>query len=189
MRKAGGGNYPPSLDVLVQGRFLRKKYKDPMTESGEWDVITAARGMTGEGGSPQQQQPGRGRNGAPSTGLGAPLPAGRWLSTRLNPVALHPAAAWRPAASWAFAARARKPRSACTRAEARTTTSGRSCSAASATVLGRCPARARPASEAERGKSRVRTTQAWPQRRTQSSRVSGPGGFQRGVGGRRGGGG
>ena len=72
MRKAGGGNYPPSLDVLVQGRFLRKKYKDPMTESGEWDVITAARGMTGEGGSPQQQQPGRGRNGAPSTGLSAP---------------------------------------------------------------------------------------------------------------------
>jgi type II secretory pathway pseudopilin PulG len=82
MRKAGGGNYPPSLDVLVQGRFLRKKYKDPMTESGEWDVITAARGMTGEGGSPQQQQPGRGRNGAPSTGLGAP-PSGR--ASAFNP--------------------------------------------------------------------------------------------------------
>ena len=75
MRKAGGGNYPPSLDVLVQGRFLRKKYKDPMTESGEWDLITAASNM-GEGGSPRPQQPARGRGGAPSTGLSAP-PSGR----------------------------------------------------------------------------------------------------------------
>lgn len=75
MRKAGGGNYPVSLDLLVQGRFLRKKYKDPMTESGEWDLITAATNM-GEGGSPQQGQPGRGRGGAPSTGLSAP-PSGR----------------------------------------------------------------------------------------------------------------
>ena len=74
MRKAGGGNYPPSLDVLVQGRFLRKKYKDPMTESGEWDLITAASGLSGPAGS---QQPGRGgRTGAPSTGLSAP-PSGR----------------------------------------------------------------------------------------------------------------
>ena len=45
MRKMGGGNYPPSLDVLVQGRFLRKKYKDPMTKDGEWDVILAAGGV------------------------------------------------------------------------------------------------------------------------------------------------
>ena len=73
MRKAGGGNYPPSLDVLVQGRFLRKKYKDPMTEKGEWDLITAA-SNPGQGGSPQLQQPGRGRGGAPSTGLSAPPP-------------------------------------------------------------------------------------------------------------------
>jgi translation initiation factor IF-2 len=56
----------------VQGRFLRKKYKDPMTESGEWDQILAGGGVPGQGGSPQQQQqPGRGRGG-PSTGLIAP---------------------------------------------------------------------------------------------------------------------
>jgi type II secretory pathway pseudopilin PulG len=72
MRKMGGGNYPPSLDVLVQGRFLRKKYKDPMTKDGEWDVILAAGGVPGQGGS-APQQPGRsGRGGAPSTGLNAP---------------------------------------------------------------------------------------------------------------------
>jgi type II secretory pathway pseudopilin PulG len=71
-RKMGGGNFPPNLDVLVQGRFLRKKYKDPMTEKGEWDLILAGGGVPGEGGSPQQpQQPGmgRGRVGGPSTGL------------------------------------------------------------------------------------------------------------------------
>jgi type II secretory pathway pseudopilin PulG len=80
-RKMGGGSYPPNLDVLVQGRFLRKKYKDPMTENdqsvpanqrGEWDVITAAGGVPGQGG-PAPQQPGqRGRIGTPSTGLSAP---------------------------------------------------------------------------------------------------------------------
>ena len=53
MRKMGGGNYPPSLDVLVQGRFLRKKYKDPMTKDGEWDVILAAGGVPGQGGPTQ----------------------------------------------------------------------------------------------------------------------------------------
>src|SRR3954471_288045 len=82
MRKMGGGSYPPNLDVLVQGRFLRQKYKDPMTENdpsmpmnqrGEWDVITAAGGVPGGGeGGPSPQQGGRGRIGAPSTGLSAP---------------------------------------------------------------------------------------------------------------------
>jgi len=83
MRKMGGASYPPSLDVLVQGRFLRKKYKDPMTENdtsvpmnqrGEWDVINAAGGIPGggEGGPSPQQQGGRGRAGAPGTGLSAP---------------------------------------------------------------------------------------------------------------------
>jgi type II secretory pathway pseudopilin PulG len=30
---------PPSLEVLVRGRFLRKDYKDPMTKSGQWRMI------------------------------------------------------------------------------------------------------------------------------------------------------
>jgi hypothetical protein len=82
MRKMGGGSYPPSLDVMVQGRFLRKKYKDPMTENdpslpmtqrGEWDVINAAGGVPGGGeGGPSPQQSGRGRPGGPFTGLSAP---------------------------------------------------------------------------------------------------------------------
>jgi type II secretory pathway pseudopilin PulG len=34
------GNAPPvSLEVLVKGKFLRKAYKDPMTEKGQWRFI------------------------------------------------------------------------------------------------------------------------------------------------------
>jgi type II secretory pathway pseudopilin PulG len=82
MRKMGGANYPPTLDVLVQGRFIRKKYKDPMTENdtslplnqrGEWDTINAAGGVPGGGeGGPSPQGPQAGRRGAPGTGLSAP---------------------------------------------------------------------------------------------------------------------
>lgn len=38
-RKMGPGMRPPSIDVLVQQRFLRKKYKDPMTEDGEFQPV------------------------------------------------------------------------------------------------------------------------------------------------------
>lgn len=31
--------YPPNFDVLVEQGFLRKKYKDPMTEDGEFQVL------------------------------------------------------------------------------------------------------------------------------------------------------
>lgn len=33
------GAYPPNLDVLVEQKFLRKLYPDPMTEDGEWRVL------------------------------------------------------------------------------------------------------------------------------------------------------
>jgi type II secretory pathway pseudopilin PulG len=35
------GAFPPSIDVLVEQRFLRKKYKDPMTADGEFQVLYA----------------------------------------------------------------------------------------------------------------------------------------------------
>ena len=58
-RKMGPGNFPPSIDVLVQQHFLRKKYKDPMTEDGEFEIITAAAaaGQPGVGGRGNQPQP------------------------------------------------------------------------------------------------------------------------------------
>ena len=32
-------SYPASLDVLVEQKFLRKKFKDPMTKNGEFEII------------------------------------------------------------------------------------------------------------------------------------------------------
>ena len=54
-RKMGPGNFPPSIDVLVQQRFLRKKYKDPMTEDGEFEIIPVGGAMQ-PGQNPQQPQ-------------------------------------------------------------------------------------------------------------------------------------
>lgn len=71
--------YPPNLDILVNERFLRKKYRDPMTKDGEFQLVYAASegGAPGapRGTAPQQGQPGR---PSPPTGLdgGARVPAG-----------------------------------------------------------------------------------------------------------------
>lgn len=40
---------PPNLDILINERFLRKKYKDPMTKDGEFQLVYA---------TDQQQPPG-----------------------------------------------------------------------------------------------------------------------------------
>lgn len=62
-RKMGPGSRPPSVDILVQQKFLRKKYKDPMTADGEFQPIVAGvqpstPGMPPTGrGSPPQPQP------------------------------------------------------------------------------------------------------------------------------------
>ena len=40
-RKMGPGSRPPTLDALVQQRFIRKKYKDPMTPDGEFQPLYA----------------------------------------------------------------------------------------------------------------------------------------------------
>jgi hypothetical protein len=54
-RKMGPGARPPSIEILVQQRFLRKKYKDPMTEDGEFQPIflgTNIQNPAGRGGQP-----------------------------------------------------------------------------------------------------------------------------------------
>jgi type II secretory pathway pseudopilin PulG len=33
--------FPPNLQILLDGHFLRKKYKDPMTEDGEFQLVYA----------------------------------------------------------------------------------------------------------------------------------------------------
>lgn len=86
-RKAGPGNFPPTIDILVQQRFLRKKYKDPITND-DFQIIPVAAGVPGgpgsvPGGGVQGQgqgtpggrgRGGRGGFGNPSMGRGTPQP-------------------------------------------------------------------------------------------------------------------
>ena len=38
-QQRNGNALPPSLEVLVKGKFLRREYKDPMTKHGKWRFI------------------------------------------------------------------------------------------------------------------------------------------------------
>ncbi|MEQ1730977.1 MAG: hypothetical protein ABL982_21620, partial [Vicinamibacterales bacterium] len=64
-KRSGPGVLPPNVDVLVSGRFLRKKFKDPITNQ-DFDLLspTQAAGQTGAA-----QLAGQGR------GVQAPGPA------------------------------------------------------------------------------------------------------------------
>jgi type II secretory pathway pseudopilin PulG len=56
--KPGNNNaFPPSIDVLVQGKYLRKKYKDPMTKDGEFQPNFVAAQTQPQPGQPQPGQP------------------------------------------------------------------------------------------------------------------------------------
>lgn len=54
-RKKNAAPGAPSVDKLVEGRFLRKKYKDPIT-NGDFELI----GVSQAGNAPGVQQPQRG---------------------------------------------------------------------------------------------------------------------------------
>jgi type II secretory pathway pseudopilin PulG len=83
--------FPPNLDILLNERFLRKKYKDPMTKDGEFQLLYAASqnapgqpgqpGVPGQPQAPGQSGPGqvqqRGQTGTPSPlDVGSQGPAG-----------------------------------------------------------------------------------------------------------------
>ena len=64
--KMGPGSRPPNFDILVQQKYLRKKYKDPMTKDGEFQPLYIGANLPAPGG------PGPGGRGP-----GGPGPAGR----------------------------------------------------------------------------------------------------------------
>ncbi len=69
-KRSGPGVLPPDLDVLVTGRFLRKKFKDPITNQ-DFDLLSPTQ-AAGQGGAPQPPA-GGGRGFQPPTsaaGLG-----------------------------------------------------------------------------------------------------------------------
>lgn len=52
------GRFPENFDVLVEERCIRRLYKDPMTERGEWDIILLYPSAITRGQPPQQGQEG-----------------------------------------------------------------------------------------------------------------------------------
>lgn len=66
-RRMGPGTLPPSVDALVDGKFLRKKYKDPITND-DFQLISA--GQAGAFQQPGVQQPGLQQPGGQQAGRG-----------------------------------------------------------------------------------------------------------------------
>src|SRR4029077_11449458 len=69
------GALPPNLDVLVDQKFLRKKYKDPIT-GGDFDLVRPAAPPAPQRGAPQPggfapDGRGQGQATAPNAGRGA----------------------------------------------------------------------------------------------------------------------
>ena len=54
-QKKNGNTAPPTLEVLVKGKYLRKAYTDPMTKDGKWRFIRVGEVMVPRVGT----QPGR----------------------------------------------------------------------------------------------------------------------------------
>jgi len=70
--------FPPTVDVLVEQRFLRKKFKDPITKE-DFLPIPAGQGALGSatpGGIPQTQPPGSAPGRAGGSGIGRSGAAG-----------------------------------------------------------------------------------------------------------------
>ena len=69
--------FPPNLDILLNEHFLRKKYKDPMTDDGEFQVIYANQQNSNQPGAggivPTQGQP---QQRTTSVGGGTPIAQG-----------------------------------------------------------------------------------------------------------------
>ena len=64
--------YPPNLEILIEQRFLRKKYKDPITND-DFQLIPAVGAVVPGSGGPPPAQGGAGRQPAPSA-FGAQSP-------------------------------------------------------------------------------------------------------------------
>jgi type II secretory pathway pseudopilin PulG len=96
-RKMGPGTVPPNIDTLVQQKFLRKKYKDPMVEDGEFQIVPF-------GGTPQPGQPGPGqpRPGQPGPGGQGPGQASIGPQRVGSPTGMQPPGGQMPGQSSGF---------------------------------------------------------------------------------------
>jgi type II secretory pathway pseudopilin PulG len=72
------GAFPPSLEVLLNERMLRKRYQDPMSEDGEFQLLYGGQdagqaGQIGPGGQPPRQGGAGARGGAAPGARGGPI--------------------------------------------------------------------------------------------------------------------
>ena len=79
-RSKNANAFPPSIDVLVQGKYLRKKYLDPITKK-EFDLIGVGVQSPGQGQGQGQGQSISGRGPAAGRGTQAPQPPSGFTTT------------------------------------------------------------------------------------------------------------
>jgi type II secretory pathway pseudopilin PulG len=89
-QRSNGGQYPPSIDALVQGRYLRRKYKDPMTEDGEFLPLSVGANQPGPQGGPAGQRgvPQGGSQRGSGPGSGMQMNSARGSGSSLQPFAV-----------------------------------------------------------------------------------------------------
>lgn len=73
-QRRNGNAFPPSIEALVEGKYLRRPFKDPMTKAGRWRVL-----RPGEAGAP-----------APPGVPGGPRPGASPSPTPLPPSGVGP---------------------------------------------------------------------------------------------------
>lgn len=83
------GAFPPSLDVLLSERMLRRRYTDPMTEDGEFQLLYAGQdaGQAGQIGRGAQPGPPGRVGGPPGPGARGGVLAGAGVQTGIMGVA------------------------------------------------------------------------------------------------------
>ena len=74
-RRKYANAYPPNLDILLNERFLRKKYKDPLTKDGEFQLIYSADQQQRPGVNPGTNPPGSNPPGTNAPGQGSTPPS------------------------------------------------------------------------------------------------------------------
>ena len=87
-QRKNGNALPPSLEVLVKGKYLRHAYKDPMKKDGKWrflrpgEAVGATAPATTRPGLPGSSSPG----GSPSPSPAGPGAPGNQVGTTPNSV-------------------------------------------------------------------------------------------------------
>ena len=66
-QRRNGNALPPSLEVLVEGKYLRKAYKDPMTKHGRWRMLRPGDALLTPGAAGAPGRPSQPGGASPTT--------------------------------------------------------------------------------------------------------------------------